>query len=292
MIIAFCRKTQWPSFQSSRGSSPPTHCARLACWKNVTINSSLSARSQCPKNVTGINRWLSSRRSLGNSRNPGILSIATHLPSVLDPVILPPTWVTVIVQSVMINQWKRSKVWWHYSPIYPKLLSQQYVITRLTKGQAGTPHCTPFPYVAAYPRPKTYLLKWSSGLVGLILFPAQLSKLIWGELSWTGGHEASQGAQGRANQSRMSPHSNSILFTMGRLPGKVIFIGRLEEKRVKMGVKWVHFLAECCSGACSQSLLSPPPCSGYGPQGENHWAVRIRVRIRYAVKTLGPLSTN
>ena len=199
MIIAFCRKTQWPSFQSSRGSSPPTHCARLACWKNVTINSSLSARSQCPKNVTGINRWLSSRRSLGNSRNPRILSTATHLPSVLDPVILPPTWVTVIVQSVMINQWKRSKVWWHYSPISPKLLSQQYVITRLTKGQAGTPHCTPFPYVAAYPRPKTYLLKWSSGLVGLILFPAQLSKLIWGQLSWTGGQEASQGARGRAN---------------------------------------------------------------------------------------------
>ena len=156
-------------------------------------------------------------------------------------------------------------------------------------------HSTPFSYVAAYPcvplrtsrNDCLVWLDWSS-------FPHSSPNWFGGN---SAGHEESSlrtrgksGARGRAHQSRMSPHSSSILFTMGCPPEKVIFIGRVQEKRGKMGVKWVHFPAEWCSAACSHSLLSPP-CSGYGPQGENHWAVRIRVQIRYTVKTLGPLGT-
>ena len=75
-------------------------------------------------------------------------------------------------------------------------------------------------------------------------------------------------------------------------PEKVIFIGRLEEKRGEMGAfpggEWISR-----GEWCSQSLLSPSH-TGYGPshtQGENHQAVRIGVQIRYTVKTLGPLGT-
>ena len=44
------------------------------------------------------------------------------------------------------------------------------------------------------------------------------------------------------------------------------------------------------NGAHSHSF-HPQSHTGYGPRGENHRAVRIRVQIRYTVKTLGPLGT-
>ena len=70
-------------------------------------------------------------------------------------------------------------------------------------------------------------------------------------------------------------------------PEKVIFSGRVQQNGEKMGA----FPSRMEPG---RLLTVTPftPCSGYGPQGENHWALRIRVRIRYAVKTLGPPRTN
>ena len=83
----------------------------------------LQGRLACLENIA-TNFW---RISSGNS------PVSCHLPVVKTAVFLPQAWVTMIVQSVIINQRKPSKALWQFTSHYSPTIFLIYDISERTK---------------------------------------------------------------------------------------------------------------------------------------------------------------
>ena len=140
----------------------------------------LQGRLACLENIA-TNVW---RISSGNS------PVSCHLPAVQTAVFLPRAWVTMIVQSVIINQRKPSKAFWQFTSHYSPTISLIDDISERTK-IVTQDYLQSIFHSALYPRSTFF---WIASLACLAL-----SWNWFGQRSW---HEVSSQVTGpQANQS-------------------------------------------------------------------------------------------